>query len=353
MTVLNLGIIASADDAYQTPAGTVDINDAFTDVIDATTEYIGWRFQNVTIPQGATINSAILSLMPTGSTVDEPEHTFFGEDVDNAALFVAGAGTFTISSRAMTAASVLWSNANLGADGATYFNVPDIAALIQEVVNRAGWVSGNSIVIICQGGATSTRDLAVFMWDNDGTGATAAKLVIDHGAATITITPNPVAIPILTAAPIVTVHRLVSPTPVTVPIVVPSPTISIIQAITPSPVAILIVIPAPAILVITVQAYQGLTRLLNPTDWGGTPTLILEIHAFTSSAGSPIKAHLYNVTDSAVVSGSQISSANTVLDRLRSSAFSLVAGSKEYEVRYGGVSGATYTMEDAVLIVSP
>lgn len=175
-------------------------------------------------------------------------------------------------------------------------------------------------------------------------------------AITQTKTPSPVTIPIVIPAPVVTVSstQTITPSPVAILIVIPAPTVNgITQTITPSPVTIPIVIPAPSIGIGEYQAYQSLTRLLNPTDWGGSPTLILEIHGFTSSAGSPFKAHLFNLTDSGIVSGSQISSANTILDRLRSSSFSLAAGSKEYEVRYGGASGATYTVEDAVLIVSP
>lgn len=182
--------------------------------------------------------------------------------------------------------------------------------------------------------------------------ARSQTVAIRPSASDIDITPTPVAIPIVIPAPVVTVHRIITPTALTIPVVIPAPVVTLsLQVISPTPVTIPIIIAAPSIGLF--KAYQSLARLLNPTDWGGTPTLILEIHALTSSAGSPIKAYLWNVTDSAKIAGSDISSTNTVLDRLRSGAFSLAVGSKEYEVRYGGVSLATYTMEDAVLIVTP
>lgn len=228
-------------------------------------------------------------------------------------------------------------------------------------------LAGDRIVIEigAQGNPSTQHDYSLRIGDvaandlDDGTGETDddnpwVNFATDTIVFERTITPSPVTIPIVVPAPGITFGITLTPSPIAIPISIPAPTVNLaLQTITPSPVAIPIVIPAPTVQVITVQAYQGLTRLLNPTDWGGSPTLILEVHGFTSSAGSPFKAHLFNITDGGVVSGSQISSANTVLDRLRSSAFSLVAGSKEYEVRYGGVSGATYTMEDAVLIVSP
>ena len=99
------------------------------------------------------------------------------------------------------------------------------------------------------------------------------------------------------------------------------------------------------------QAYRDIQRSLNPIDFGGNPDVYLEIHGFTDNAGAPIQAHLYNVTDSSIVSGSEISSGVLITTRLRSGAFNLAVGTKTYEVRYGGISGHAYTMEDAALII--
>lgn len=97
-------------------------------------------------------------------------------------------------------------------------------------------------------------------------------------------------------------------------------------------------------------AYRGLSRRLDPADWSSAPTFRLEVHAFTSIASFDYQARLYNVTDGAPVSGSEISSVATTLTRLRSGSFALPSGAKTYEVQYGGVVGGVYTTEDAVLI---
>ncbi len=98
------------------------------------------------------------------------------------------------------------------------------------------------------------------------------------------------------------------------------------------------------------QAYRSIQRELDPADWDGTVDVILEVHGKTSIAGDPLKARLYNVTDAAAVTGSDISSAATAVTRVRSGTFSLATGTKVYEVQYGGAVGASYTLEDAVLI---
>lgn len=91
-------------------------------------------------------------------------------------------------------------------------------------------------------------------------------------------------------------------------------------------------------------------RLINPSDWGGAATAVLEVHGKTSDSGFSFFARLYNVTTSTAVSGSEISSNPTSKTRLRSSAFSFAAGDNVYRVEFGGPIGATYTMYDAVLI---
>lgn len=148
MTVLNLQVAAGTDDAHERANGT-----GFT----ATDSYLncrasatvdrgsgGLRFANVTIPQGANIISAVLTVEPIGATVDNAAVDIRAEDVDNAANFST---TPDVISRARTVASVPWTEDDIPVGGTS----PNIAAVVQEVVSRAGWVSGNALVIIIDG----------------------------------------------------------------------------------------------------------------------------------------------------------------------------------------------------------
>ncbi len=122
-------------------------------------QWVGIRFQDISIPQGTTILSASIQF-----TVDETDYgntsvQIWGQDTDNAPAF-----TFynsNISSRTRTAASVNWTNipvwntvGQAGADQRT----PDLTTIVQEIVNRAGWSSGNSMAFLINGTGERTAE---------------------------------------------------------------------------------------------------------------------------------------------------------------------------------------------------
>jgi hypothetical protein len=105
------------------------------------------------------------------SQVDEtdsqvPSLTIQGEDSDNAATFTSSREN--ISSRTRTTAAVSWSPVpwtTVGEAGPDQ-RTSDIAVVIQEIVNRSGWSSGNSLVIIITG--TGRRVAVSYDGDPDG-----------------------------------------------------------------------------------------------------------------------------------------------------------------------------------------
>lgn len=169
---------------------------------------------------------------------------------------------------------------------------------------------------------------------------------------TTDIAPSPVAVPIVIPAPSVTFGQTISPSPVTIPIVIPAPVLALPTAIAPSPVAIPIVITTPAITMW--RKFNSVRIEIDPTDWDADLLFYFEADFYTSNAGSPAKARLYNLTDSAVVAGSEISVSETDPDndiRARSSAITLPAASKEYQAQIGGEIGETYIPVWAQVIV--
>ena len=235
-TTLNLVVGASSDDAYQLTSDTVFITDT-TDLSDAVTEHFGWRFTSVTIAGGATIDSAFLTVEITNSSSDEPQHQVKGQAADNAGTFVATDNN--IDSRTRTTASVQWNSADLGAGNTRYewgaaAGAPtagaDIKAIIQEITDRAGWASGNAIALIAeQHTASSTRDLAVLMYDNAsadaaaldidytaGSGAITLQSIAGIAAVTNLVVAAPILIPLGAVAGVAAVTNLVVATPATV-----------------------------------------------------------------------------------------------------------------------------------------
>ncbi len=145
----------SSDDAEERQSdGTVNLTSTdlevdLDDVGNSGPQYVGMRFQNITIPAGATIDEAYVQFH-----VDEIEAnvavttTFTGEDIDDAPAFTTG--TNNISNRTETAASVDWAIPHWVAvhDEGSDQRSADLSTIVQEIVDRSGWASGNDIVIL-------------------------------------------------------------------------------------------------------------------------------------------------------------------------------------------------------------
>jgi len=110
---------------------------------------VGLRFQNIQIPQGATITSAYLVFVADETDSQTTNVTIYGEDSDNAAPFNSW-GFYDLASRPKTDASVSWPIAAWTQVGAQYQS-PDIKNIVQEIVNRAGWSTGSSMVFSIDG----------------------------------------------------------------------------------------------------------------------------------------------------------------------------------------------------------
>lgn len=124
----------------------------------------GVRFTSVMIPKGSTIKSAILRLVASdsvsGTTVNA---TIKGENVNHAIAFSTYAN---FTGRARTAASVAWNNIGGWTAGSTY-STPDLKTIIQAIVNRAGWVSGNALVLFIENNASTIGKYREFAsWDH-------------------------------------------------------------------------------------------------------------------------------------------------------------------------------------------
>jgi len=178
MAIFNTAIAASSDDAAEY-AGTVTLNGTgigfyYSDY------YGGFRFTSVTIPQGATIDSATLTLTVASTSNDNPNLSIAGQAIDNAPTFATSSNNIT--TRTKTTASVSWNGTDIGT-GAK--DSPDIKSVIQEIINRPGWASGNSLALLVRG--TTTSNFTVRAYDF---GSAFPALTIDYTAAAIGAAPR-------------------------------------------------------------------------------------------------------------------------------------------------------------------
>lgn len=131
----------------KTTARTMTLNST---TLDFGAETVGLRFAGLSIPRGATINAAYVQFEAARTANTGTSLTIRGERSDNAAVFAATANN--LSSRLTTTAGVSWNPTawTLGQAGTTQ-RTPDLKAIVQEIVNRGGWTSGNSIALVVTG----------------------------------------------------------------------------------------------------------------------------------------------------------------------------------------------------------
>lgn len=178
---LNLQVAASADNCIVYNNGSVwdivegvEAGNYSAGVFKAGS---GLRFNNVTIPQGATIVTAYLTITGgvalSGTTCNakiigdlETDAATFSTLADYQARRGTDVGGADNTKR--TTAEVDWDNLSAWVVG-TEYQSPEIKTIIQEIVDQGGWVSGN--------------DLALFWDDHDNRSSSGAARIGSHYAA--------------------------------------------------------------------------------------------------------------------------------------------------------------------------
>lgn len=178
-TTLNLQVGASGDDVFERNGTLVAVTSTVWRYGDDGTGACNSaaRFLNVTIAQASTINTAVMTLRASsdlsGTTCNV---NLSADDQDNAPQI-----TTTAEFDAMVrTVQVAWNN--LPAQTAPNdYTTPDITTVVQGIVNRAGWSSGNALNAIADNNASSSsarRQATSY----DSSSSTAPKLDIDYTA---------------------------------------------------------------------------------------------------------------------------------------------------------------------------
>lgn len=180
VTTLDVRVSASTDDAeQQVSGGNASLTSSDLEMVfDGGDQTIGLRFTNLTIPQGANILNAHVQFQVDEVSTTPTSLTLRAQATDNAGTF--GQGAADILSRGTTSASVQWSPSawsTVGEAGPAQQS-PDIAALIQEVVDRGGWTSSNSLAVIISG----TGERVAESFNGDSTGAALLHIEFEGGS---------------------------------------------------------------------------------------------------------------------------------------------------------------------------
>ncbi len=147
-----------------------------SDSEDYESQFVGIRFQNITIPIGATITNAYIQFTADGTDSDAVSIDIAGEATNNSVTFTETDGD--ISTRTTTTSTVNWSPpewANEGDAGAAQ-QTSDISDIVQEIINIAGWNSGNAMTFVLSSSGTSKREPESY----DGSSSDAPSLHIEY-----------------------------------------------------------------------------------------------------------------------------------------------------------------------------
>jgi hypothetical protein len=165
--VAEVRIAQGSDDAEERFNGNVAVGSADLEMVDTTegdggNQVVGLRFEEVPVPQDSEIVRAHVQFQADETHDQATLLAIRGEQVGDSAAFVqdnqGGAG---LSSRPKTVASVIWSPPGWTASEAgPAQQTPDVSPVLQEIVNHAGWSSGNALTLFVEGSGKRVADSA-------------------------------------------------------------------------------------------------------------------------------------------------------------------------------------------------
>lgn len=182
MPTLNLVTSVGADDARERNDntlfnGTSTTMDVTSDPTSGSRWNAGALFDPVNIANGDTIDTATLTPYFNTATLDDMHADWGCQDVDDAVNFTTDADV-TTRVASVTTAVVAWVANSVGAG---YQAMPtDFKGPIQEIVNRAGWASGQAICVLGRGNSDAA---AIARLSTIEAGSGGMKLDITYTAA--------------------------------------------------------------------------------------------------------------------------------------------------------------------------
>jgi hypothetical protein len=140
----------------------------------ATASYTGLRFTGVNIPKGATITSAKLQVYsPSSQWIGLSMNMY----LDNSGNSLAFSSTSKPSQRSLTTGYVTHSS-NTNWTASTWITLDEMASVVQSVVNRTDWQTGNSLAVIVKGTGSAWSRKMISSYESSPINS--AKLVISY-----------------------------------------------------------------------------------------------------------------------------------------------------------------------------
>ena len=184
--LLQAGIIdvrvtsGTQDSEERVSNGRMDNNDNSLDFVfeNGRKQIVGMRFVNVPLPSNATINNAYLQFRANGNDSTATSLMVVAEADKNASAITTD--DFNLSGRTETTASYSWNNVPEWVRNSDY-QTDDISAIVQEIKDLPGWVSGNAMLFMVKAGSgCSDSDCRRRAKSYDSSSANAPLLHIEY-----------------------------------------------------------------------------------------------------------------------------------------------------------------------------
>lgn len=167
-SVIDARIAAGSDDAEERASGGMTLGSSYIDMVDDTSnQTVGLRFADLAIDPGTRVANAWIQFTTGKVTVGPASLLVRGQAADDSPTFTSSHRD--ISSRPRTAASIVWEPdpwSTLDLAGLPQ-RTPDLAWIVQEIVDRPGWARGNAIALI----VTGTGVRSAQSWERDAAAA--------------------------------------------------------------------------------------------------------------------------------------------------------------------------------------
>jgi hypothetical protein len=148
-------------------------------------QIVGLRFEGIVIPQGSDIKTAYIQFTTDETDSEATNLTIYGEDTDDSLVFTNSVGN--ISQRTKTTSFTSWSPpawSSVGQSGQDQ-QTPDLSSIVQEIIQRPGWTTDNSLSFIIQGTGKRTAE------SYNGSSSKAPLLILEYDDSASSSTPTP------------------------------------------------------------------------------------------------------------------------------------------------------------------
>jgi len=304
VTTLNLQVGASADDGWWYITNWINYGITLQLGKNGSSSYHGYaRFTGVSIAGGSSISAATLSLLARfdGSSTTVAVRVVADAADNSASVTSEGDG----AGRTRTTAHVDWTVPAFVTS--TWYSPSDLSSVIQEVVDRAGWSSGNSIqIFLDDNGSTNNASRAADTYDDSSSVAPKLDITYTAGGGGATVTPGVASLTTSAFAPTVTASDNKSVTPgnasLTTTGQAPTVTASDNKSVTPGVASLGLTGYAPTVSVsdnktVTPDTLALITSLLAPTVTAtANQTATPDTAALVTSGKAPTVSATANVS---------------------------------------------------------